>query len=107
MLKDLSTMPTWIQELKLSACHKEAMRAMALAKAYHPEMKPELLAGGFPKYKVDNTTFGQDDFVMVNRGPGNLPLPFPTLWTCPCSSRLRCSQQADGSAKATASCSCS
>lgn len=41
------------------------MRALALAKAYHPKMDPALLAGGFPELKADNTPFGKSDYARV------------------------------------------
>ena len=40
MLRELSTVPEWINELKLSTYRRGVMHALALGKAYHPEMKP-------------------------------------------------------------------
>lgn len=65
MLRELSIIPEWIKELKMLACRKGVMCTMALAKAYHPEMTPELLAGGFLEYKVYNTPFTPADFGNV------------------------------------------
>lgn len=48
MIRELSTVPEWIQELKKEACRQGAMCSLARAKAYHPEMEPTLLADGFP-----------------------------------------------------------
>lgn len=63
MINDFSTIPEWIRELKLSACRKGAMSALALAKAYHPELDPALLADGFPELNVDDTKFTKEDFL--------------------------------------------
>ena len=52
-LVELSNVPQWIQEHKLSSCRRGAMRVMAPAKAYLPELKSELLARCFPQYKAD------------------------------------------------------
>lgn len=41
------------------------MSALALAKAYHPEMDPALLAGGFPEFNADSTPFTKADFHRV------------------------------------------
>lgn len=65
MLNELSTVPEWIKELKMLACRRGAMSALALAKAYHPEMDPALLAGGFPEFNADNTPFTKADFQRV------------------------------------------
>src|SRR3954463_9627190 len=43
------------------------MRVLALSKAYHPGLKPELLAGGFPEIKADGTPYTKDDFLKVQR----------------------------------------
>ena len=40
---------------------------MALAKACHLDMKPELLAGGFKQFKVGNTPFERADFMRVTK----------------------------------------
>ena len=48
-LVELTNVPRWIQEHKISSRRRGAMRVMALAKAYFPELKPELLARGFPQ----------------------------------------------------------
>lgn len=41
------------------------MSALALAKAYHPEMDPALPVGGFPEFKADNTPFMKADYLRV------------------------------------------
>jgi hypothetical protein len=43
------------------------MRALALAKVDHPELKPELLASGLPEYVADNTLFGKSDFAKIDK----------------------------------------
>lgn len=65
LLGELSTIPEWIEHLKLSACRKGVMCAMTLSKVYHPEMDPALLAGGYPQFKTDNTCFTSKDFQTV------------------------------------------
>lgn len=61
MINDFSIVPEWIKELKMSACRKGAMSALALAKAYHPEMDSTLLADEFPEFNADNTLFTKAD----------------------------------------------
>lgn len=67
MINDLSTVPEWIGELKKSACRQGVMSALALAKAYHPEMNPALLAGGFPELNTDDTEFTESDYLRCVR----------------------------------------
>ena len=57
VLAHLSTMPNWIQLLKRSACRTGAMRSLALAKAYYPNLEPGPLASGFPQFNADGTAF--------------------------------------------------
>lgn len=65
ILKELSTVPEWIKIHKESACRKGVLHGFTLAKAYHPELKPELLAGGFPQFKVDGSEFTKEDYQAV------------------------------------------
>src|SRR5664279_2055772 len=67
LLKELSTVPQRLQQWKLSACHQGAMRTLALAFAYNPEMKPDQLVGGFPEYNADNNKFDESDFCQVEK----------------------------------------
>lgn len=67
LLNELSTAPEWIEHLKLPACRKGVMRAMTLAKAYHPELDPALLAGGYPEFKANNSRFSSKDFHAIFR----------------------------------------
>ena len=80
MLNELSTVPEWIKELKMSACRRGAMSALALAKAYHPEMDPALLAGGFLEFNADDTPFTEKDFQRVIKKPGMLELLLLKAW---------------------------
>lgn len=80
MLWELSIVLEWIKELKLSACRKGIMRALALAKAYHPEMNPALLAGGFPQFNVDNTPFGKPDYARVVKETRQYPTSLRMTW---------------------------
>ena len=65
LLSELSTVPEWIEHLKRSSCRKGVMRAMTLAKAYHPEMDPALFASGYPEFKSDGSRFSSKDFRTV------------------------------------------
>lgn len=38
---------------------------MTLAKSYHPELDPEMLAGGFPQFKVDGSEFTKEVYQAV------------------------------------------
>ena len=66
-LVELTSVPQWIEEHKLSSCRRGAMRVMALAKAYFPELKPELLARGFPQFKADGSQYGSKDFGRIDK----------------------------------------
>ena len=65
VLGHLSTMPGWIQLLKKSACRAGAMRSLALAKAYYPNLDPAPLASGFPEYNFDGTPFDRKAYGRV------------------------------------------
>jgi hypothetical protein len=67
MIKEFSTVPEWIRELKRSACKQGAMSALTLAKAYHPEMQPALLADGFPELNADDSEFTEEDYLRCVR----------------------------------------
>ena len=62
VLGHLSTMPNWIQLLKRSACRAGAMRSLALAKAYYPNLEPGPLASGFPQFNADGTPFDRKSY---------------------------------------------
>lgn len=52
MIKEFSTVPKWVEELKKSACHQWAMYSLARAKAYLLEMDPALLEDGFLEFNA-------------------------------------------------------
>ena len=64
---ELTNVPQWIEQHKLSSCRRGAMRVMALAKAYFPELKPDLLARGFPQYNADGTQYSSKDIGRIDR----------------------------------------
>ena len=66
-LVELTNVPQWIEEHKLSSCRRGAMRVMALAKAYFPELKPDLLARGFPQYKADGSQYTSKDIGKIDK----------------------------------------
>lgn len=41
------------------------LRGLTLAKAYHPELDPTLLAGSFPQFKEDNSELTKEDYAAV------------------------------------------
>ena len=43
------------------------MRGLELARPYHPGLKPELLAGGFPELKADGSPFSKDDYMKLHK----------------------------------------
>ena len=53
MLKELSTVPQCIQELKKSASRQGSMYALSRAKAYLPEMELALLTDVFLEFNAD------------------------------------------------------
>ncbi|KAE8769786.1 Cysteine synthase [Hordeum vulgare] len=55
-----------------SACRKGVLSALMLAKAFHPELKPELLADGYPQFKVDSSEFTKDEYQAVLKVAQNL-----------------------------------
>src|ERR1041385_5089284 len=67
MMGPLSVVSEWVKLGKRSACCMGVMRGLELAKAYHPGLKPELLAAGFPEVKADNSKFTKDDHTKVRK----------------------------------------
>src|SRR3954470_5389219 len=47
MMELFSTAPAWVDVVKRSTCRLGVMRGLELAKSYHPDINPELLADGF------------------------------------------------------------
>ena len=43
------------------------MSALTLAKAYHPEMQPTLLADGFPELNADKLEFSEVEYLCYMR----------------------------------------
>ena len=43
------------------------MRGLELAKAYHPSLKLELLAAGFPEFKAVNSKLSKDEHTKIRR----------------------------------------
>lgn len=62
VLKQLSTIPKQIEELKRSAARMGAMMALSRAKAYVPDMDPFEMAGGFPEFNMDGSQFTSKDY---------------------------------------------
>src|SRR4051812_10056089 len=67
LMGPLSVVSEWVKLGKRSACCMGVMRGLELAKAYHPGLKPEVLATGFPEFKADNSKFTKDDHTKVRR----------------------------------------
>lgn len=61
-LRRLSTIPQQVEELKRSAARSGATTTLSRAMAYAPELDMAEMAGGFPEYKDDGTTFSQADY---------------------------------------------
>jgi hypothetical protein len=62
VLKQLSTVPAQIEELKRSAARSGAMLALSRAKAFMPDMDPSEMAGGFPEFNLDGSEFSTEDY---------------------------------------------
>jgi len=65
MMQSFSTVPAWVNLAKRSACRLGVMRGLELSKAYHPDMKPELLVDGFPELKADGSDFTETDYINI------------------------------------------
>ena len=50
-----SVVPMLMERWKASACRKGAIRTLALAKAYYPNLDPAKLTKGFPEFQPDGT----------------------------------------------------
>jgi hypothetical protein len=62
VLKQLSTIPGQIEELKKSAARAGAMLSLSRAKAYVPDMDPSEMAGGFLEFNTDGSEFSSADY---------------------------------------------
>ena len=67
IMAPFSVVPEWVRLGKQSACLLGVTRGMELARAYHPGVKPELLAAGFPELKADWSPFFKDDYMKLHK----------------------------------------
>ena len=61
VLKQLSTIPGQIEELKKSAARADAMMSLSRAKAYVLDMDLSKMTGGFPEFNTDGSEFSSVD----------------------------------------------
>ena len=66
-LGHFNTLPQWISRWKQSSCRKGAMRVLALAKAYYPDIDVSKLMGGFPEFNLDKSKFDHISFQKIDR----------------------------------------
>ena len=57
VLRKLSVLPQWINELRWSAARAGAINALSRAKAWLPELDPADIAIGYPSLKEDGSSF--------------------------------------------------
>lgn len=62
VLKKLSVLPQWFNELRRSTTRARAVNALSRAKAWLPELDLTDIANGYPSLKEDGTSFEQEDF---------------------------------------------
>nr|XP_040249978.1 uncharacterized protein LOC120967799 [Aegilops tauschii subsp. strangulata] len=62
ILDHLSTFPSQIEEIKISAARAEAIVALGRAQAWQSEHDPEDIATECPEFKDDQSTFEEKDF---------------------------------------------
>ena len=62
VLKCLTVLPQWIQDLRQASARAGAVAALSRAKAWIPELDPADLALGYPSLKEDGTVFDDQDF---------------------------------------------
>src|SRR3954470_20475582 len=67
IMDPFSVVPEWVRLGKQSACRLGVMRGMELARAYHPRLKPNLLAGGSPELKADGSPFSKEDYMKLHK----------------------------------------
>ena len=63
VLKKLSVLPQWFNELRQSAARTGVVHALSRAKAWLPELDPADISTGYPSLKEDGTPFEQEDFI--------------------------------------------
>ena len=66
-LGHFNALPQWISRWKQSSCRKGAMRVLALAKAYYPDIDVTKLMGGFPEFNLDKSKFDSISFQKIDR----------------------------------------
>ena len=62
VLKQLSTIPGQIEELKKSAARAGAMLSLSRAKAYVLDMDPTEITSGFPEFNTDGSEFTTEEY---------------------------------------------
>ena len=67
MMGPFSVVPEWVRLGKRSACCMGVMRGLELAKAYHPGLRLDCLAAGFPDLKADESKFSREDYAKVHK----------------------------------------
>ena len=66
-LGHFNALPQWISRWKQSSCRKGAMRVLALAKAYYPDIDVTKLMGGFPEFNLDKSKFDSISFQKIDQ----------------------------------------
>ena len=66
-LGHFNAIPEWFSRWKISSCRKGAMRVLALAKAYYPEIDASKLTSGFPEFNLDGSKFDEKSFQKIDR----------------------------------------
>ena len=62
VLRKLSVLPQWFNEIKRSSARVGVVTALSRAKAWLPELDPTDISIGYPSLKEDNTPSEQKDF---------------------------------------------
>ena len=68
VLKKLSILPAWFEEVKHSCARARALTALSRSKAWVHDLDPTDMARGYPTVKEDGSPFEQDDFMACVRG---------------------------------------
>ena len=67
IMAPFSVILEWVMLGKRSACCMGVMCGLELARAYHPGLKSEYLAAGFPELKADGSKFSKDDYSKLHK----------------------------------------
>ena len=67
IMSPFSVVPEWVRLGKQSACRLGVMCGMELARASHPGLRLELLAGGFPELKADGSPFSKENYMKLHK----------------------------------------